>query len=246
MDNLIEGRNPILEALKAGRSISKILIVKNTERRGVTAEILRQANSAHIPVETTDRYTINRLSATTANQGIIAFTAPREYADIDDLINVSAKSGGNSKLVILDGIEDPHNLGAIIRTAEASGMHGIIIRERRAVGLTSAVEKASAGALEYMPVCRVANISQCIKYLKEKNIWIVGVDQSAAVNYTEIDYKPPTALVIGAEGKGISELIRKNCDFLVSIPMKGNISSLNASVAGAILMYEIVRQRSAH
>jgi 23S rRNA (guanosine2251-2'-O)-methyltransferase len=145
--------------------------------------------------------------------------------------------------IILDGIEDPHNLGAILRTADATGAHGVIIRERRAVGLTPIVEKASAGALEYIPVARVANISQTIETLKKNNVWIVGIDQTGDINYTQVDYVPPTALVIGGEGQGLSNLVKKHCDFLAFIPMKGKISSLNASVATGVAMYEVVRQR---
>jgi 23S rRNA (guanosine2251-2'-O)-methyltransferase len=145
--------------------------------------------------------------------------------------------------VVLDGVEDPHNLGAILRTAEASGAHGVIVRERRAVGLTASVEKASAGALEYMAVARVVNISQTIQTLKKNNIWVVGIDQAGESSYAKIDFRPATAIVLGGEGKGLSELVKKNCDFLASIPMKGKISSLNASVAAGVILYEVVKQR---
>jgi len=242
-NNIIEGRNPILEALKAGRPINKILISKNIERHGAIAQILHMAENSGVPVEHVEKQTIDRHSSTFANQGIIAFTIAKEYVDIDDLLEIVEKSGQNAALVILDGLEDPYNLGAIIRTSDAGGIHGIIVREKRAVGLTATVEKASAGALEYVPVCRVKNITQTLDYLKSKNIWIVGVDQSASQDFTQVDYNPPTAIVIGSEGKGISDLVKKNCDFVVSIPMKGKISSLNASVAAAVVIYEIVKQR---
>ncbi len=147
-------------------------------------------------------------------------------------------------LIVLDGIEDPHNLGAILRTADAVGAHGVVVREKRAVGLTPAVEKASAGAIEYVPVARVTNISKTIDTLKRRNIWVVGIDQAGSTEYTSVDYKPPTAIVIGGEGKGVSDLVKKNCDFLAFIPMKGKISSLNASVAAGVLMYEVLKQRS--
>ena len=244
MDNTIEGRNPVLEALKSGRLINKILLSKNIERHGVIAEILHLAQQNGVALEYVERQAIGRLAQSSANQGVIAFTAAKEYTNLDELLAIPSQKGQAAFFIVLDGLEDPHNLGAIIRTADASGAHGVIIRERRAVGLTSVVEKASAGALEYMPVARVTNISQSIETLKQNNVWVIGIDQAGKTNYTEIDYKPATAIVIGAEGQGLSDLVRKNCDFLASIPMRGRIASLNASVAAAIVMYEILKQRS--
>ena len=244
MAGTIEGRNPILEALKSGRPIGKILIAKNIERHGTIAEIIHLAQTEVYPLEWVERQAIDRQSETGSNQGILAFTAVKEYVGLDDLLAISKEKNEPAFYVILDGIEDPHNLGAILRTADATGVHGVIIRERRAVGLTPAVEKASAGAVEYVPVARVTNISRTIETLKQNNVWIVGIDQSGNTNYTQVDYKPPTAVVIGGEGKGLSELVKKNCDFLVCIPMKGKISSLNASVAAGVVMYEVVRQRA--
>ncbi len=243
MADIIEGRNPILEALKAGRAISKIWLAKNAERHGVIAEILHLAQTNRVPVEWVERAAIDRQTAGMVNQGIIAFASAKEYLDLDELLAIPAEKKENPFFVILEGLEDPHNLGAILRTADAVGAHGVIIRERRAVGLTSIVEKAAAGAIEYVPVARVTNIPQTIETLKERNIWVVGVDRAAAPGYTEIDYRTATALVIGGEGQGLSELVKKRCDFLVHIPMKGRISSLNASVAAAVIMYEVVRQR---
>jgi 23S rRNA (guanosine2251-2'-O)-methyltransferase len=243
MDDTIEGRNPVLEALKSGRPINKILLVKNIERHGVIAEILHLAQQNGVVLEYVERQAIDRLGQSGANQGIIALTAARDYTDLDELLMIPAQKGQAAFFIILDGLEDPHNLGAIIRTADAAGAHGVIIRERRAVGLTPVVDKASAGALEYVPVARVANISQTIETLKKNNIWVVGIDQSGITDYTKIDYKPATAIVIGAEGQGLSDLVRKNCDFLAAIPMLGRIASLNASVAAAIVMYEVVKQR---
>ena len=247
MDNTIEGRNPVLEALKSGRPINKILLVKNSERHGTIAEILHLAQQKGVLVEYIERQAVDRLSQMSqsgANQGVIALTSAKEYADLDELLAIPARKGQNAFFIILDGLEDPHNLGAIIRTADAAGAHGVIIRERRAVGLTPVVEKASAGALEYVPVARVANISQTIETLKKNNIWVVGIDQSGDTGYTKIDYKPATAVVIGAEGQGLSDLVKKNCDFLAAIPMRGRIASLNASVAAAVVMYEVVKQRN--
>jgi len=239
----IEGRNPVLEALRSGRPISKILLAKNIERHSTLAEIIHQANSQGILLEYVDRQAIDRQSQTRVNQGIIALTAAKDYVDLSDLLEISRSKGEPAFFVILDGVEDPHNLGAILRTADATGVHGVIVRERRAVGLTPAVEKASAGAVEYVPVARVTNLNRTLETLKENNIWIVGIDRDASTDFTGIDYRPATALVIGGEGQGISDLVKKNCDFLASIPMRGKISSLNASVAAAVVMYEVLKQR---
>jgi 23S rRNA (guanosine2251-2'-O)-methyltransferase len=244
MPNIIEGRNPVLEALRSGRPIGKILLFRNIERHSNIAEIIHMAQSRGIPVEYVERQTIDRLSETGANQGIIAYTVAKDYVDLDELLAVSKDKNEPAFLVILDGIEDPHNLGAILRTADAAGVHGVIVREKRAVGLTSIVEKASAGAVEYVPVSRVTNINQTIQSLKQNDIWVVGIDQDGNTDYSRIDYKPSTAIVIGGEGKGLSELVKKNCDFLARIPMKGKISSLNASVAAGVIMYEVLKQRT--
>jgi 23S rRNA (guanosine2251-2'-O)-methyltransferase len=243
MADIIEGRNPILEALRSGRHIGKIWLAKNAERHGVIGEILYLSRTNKVPIEYVERQAIDRQTSGMAHQGIIAFTTAKEYLDLDDILAVPVAKKENPFFVILDGLEDPHNLGAIIRTVDASGSHGVIVRERRAVGLTSIAEKASAGALEYVPVARVVNISQTIDTLKHQNIWVVGIDREAESKYTQIDYKPPTAIVVGGEGQGLSELVKKRCDFLVHIPMLGRISSLNASVAAAVVMYEVLRQR---
>jgi 23S rRNA (guanosine2251-2'-O)-methyltransferase len=244
MDNTVEGRNPVLEALKSGRPISKILLAKNIQRHGIVAEILHLAQQKRIVLEYVERQAIDRLGRSGANQGIVALTAAKEYIDLDEMLAIPTQKKQTAFFIILDGLEDPQNLGAIIRTADAAGVHGVIIRERRAVGLTPVVEKASAGALEYMPVARVTNISQTIETLKKNDVWVIGIDQAGESDYTKIDYKPATAIVIGAEGQGLSDLVRKNCDFLAAIPMRGRIASLNASVAAALVMYEVVKQRS--
>lgn len=243
MDNIIEGRNPVLEALRSGRPIGKILLAGNIERHSVIAEIIHLAQTRGIPVEYVERPAISRLSLSGANQGVLAMAAAREYADLDELLAIPGNKNEKPFLVVLDGVEDPQNLGAILRTADGAGAHGVIVREKRAVGLTPAVEKASCGAVEYVPVARVANITQTIQTLKTNNIWVAGIDQSGDTEYTQIDYRPPTAVVIGGEGQGLSDLVKKNCDFLGFIPMRGKISSLNASVAAALVMYEVVRQR---
>ena len=243
MSDTIEGRNPVLEALRAGRSISRILIARNIEKAGIINEILNLAKEKNIPAEYLEKDELSRMSRTGSHQGIVALVPPRRYFDLDEILSIPLKKQESPFYIVLDGIEDPHNLGAIIRTAEATGVHGVIIRERRAVGLTAGVEKASAGALEYVAVAKVNNIARAVETLKKHNIWIIGVDQGGDIDYTGIDLKPPSAIVIGGEGGGISALVKRHCDFLVKIPMTGKITSLNASVAAALVMYEVFRQR---
>lgn len=244
--DIISGRNPVLEALKAGRPINRLLLASEGGRHSIIAQILYIAKTRGIPVEYTSRSILDKISATHAHQGIIAYTAAKEYATVDELLAIPQTKDEAAFFLILDGIEDPHNLGAIVRTAEAAGAHGIIIRSRRAVGLTTGVAKAAAGALEYIQIARVANISQLLARLKKENIWIVGIEASANLQFNQVDFKLPVGIVIGSEGKGISRQVLQNCDFVVSIPMRGKINSLNASVAGAIVMYEVLRQRNYH
>ena len=243
MAEVITGRNPVLEALRAGRSIQKILLVRNISRHSVIAEIVRLAQSKAIPVEYVPAETFRGYSSMPRHQGIIAYTAVKAYHSLEDLFIISREKGEPPLYCILDGMEDPQNLGAILRTAEASGTHGVIIRTRRAAGLTDAVARASAGAMEYVPVARVTNIAQTIARLKEKGIWVIGIDPAGREDYHRAEFTVPVAIVVGGEGKGISELVRKRCDYLVSIPMRGKISSLNASVAAALAMYEAFHQR---
>jgi 23S rRNA (guanosine2251-2'-O)-methyltransferase len=245
MSEIIAGRNPVLEALRAGRTIQKILLAQNISRHSFTVEIVRLAQSKGIPVEYMSAETLREHSGMVRNQGIIAYTNVKEYYSLEDLFRISREKGKPPLYCILDGMEDPQNLGAIIRTAEASGTHGVIIRTRRAVGLTAAVARASAGAIEYLPVARVVNIAQTIVRLKENGIWVIGVDSAGKEDYRQADFTVPVTIVIGGEGKGISELVRKRCDYLISIPMCGKISSLNASVAAALVMYEALHQRQA-
>jgi len=243
MPDIIEGRNPTIEALKSGRPINKILLAQNIGRHSTVAEILHLSQARGIPVEFVKRHVIDEASTTSAHQGVIAYAAVKEYVILEDLLIVSRKRKEEPFYCILDGIEDPQNLGAILRTAEASGTHGIIIRSRRAVGLTTVVTRASAGAVEYVPVARVSNISQTITTLKRSNVWVVGIDPAGEIKYTQVDFRLPTAIVIGSESKGISDLVQKRCDSLASIPMRGKITSLNASVAAALVMYEAFKQR---
>jgi 23S rRNA (guanosine2251-2'-O)-methyltransferase len=244
MMQIIEGRNPVIEALRAGRPISRILIDRNAQLHGAAAQILQSAKSRGVPVELVDKQSIDRQSVTGSSQGVIAFAAAKDYVSLDDLFRISQEKREPALYLVLDGIEDPHNLGAILRTAEATGVHGVVIRERRAVGLTPAAVKASAGAVEYIPVAMVTNISQAIIELKKNNVWVTGIDMAGDQGYSQVDFNLPAAIVIGGEGKGLSELARKRCDSIASIPMRGKVSSLNASVAAAVVMYEALRQRS--
>ena len=240
----IEGRNPVLEALKADRPINKLLLSKGIARHSVIGQILYHAKKNGVLVEYVDSRFIQKLSSTGHSQGVLAMVATKEYVDLNYLLEGSQQRDDLPLYVILDGIEDPHNLGAILRTADAVGAHGVIIPQRRAVGLTAAVSRTSAGAVEYIPVARVSNIPQSISHLRQEGIWTVGVDMAGDKNYTQADYHQSIALVIGAEGKGLSRLVKERCDQIGSIPMKGHITSLNASVAAALVMYEAVRQRT--
>ena len=242
MDRL-EGRNSVLEALKAGRSINRIFVAKG-DREGSVSQILAMAKQSHILIQEVDRSKLDNMSSTHAHQGVIAMAAAKDYVEVDDILKSAAASGRPPFIIILDEITDSHNLGSILRTANAAGVHGVIIPKRRAVGLTSVVSKASAGAIEYVPVARVTNIVQTIEYLKKQNIWVAGTDSTGERAYYDHDLTGPIALVIGSEGEGMGKLVRESCDFVVNIPMLGQISSLNAAVAGAIVTYEIVRQRN--
>ena len=239
----VEGRNPVIEALKSGRSINKIFISKG-DKEGSINQIIAMAKEKGVVIQEVDRSRLDIMSTSQSHQGVIAFTAAKDYVEVDDILEIAAASGTAPFIIILDEITDVYNLGSILRSANATGAHGVIIPKRRAIGLTAAVGKASAGAIEYVPVARVTNISQTIDYLKKKNIWVVGTDSTGEKPYFENNLTGPIALVIGSEGEGIGKLVRESCDFIVNIPMKGQISSLNAAVAGAIVMYEILKQRS--
>lgn len=243
MANIIAGRNPVIEALKTGRPINKVLLARNIRLDSAIAEILNLAKSSKIPVEYVERRFLDKLTITSSHQGVMAYAAIKEYVALSDLLAISREKDEPPLYCILDGIEDPQNLGAIIRTVEASGTHGVIIRSRRAVGLTATVAKASAGAVEYVPVARVVNISQAIVALQNSGVWVVGIDRTGTIPYHQVDFKLPTAMVIGSEGKGLSDLVKKRCDSLASIPMRGRITSLNAAIAAALVMYEAFQQR---
>lgn len=242
--DVVEGRNPVLEALRAGRPINKILIAQGVVQPAVVVEILRLAKEAGALVERVDRRAVDRLSTTGRSQGVVALVAVKTYADLDQLLEIGQIRGEPSLLILLDGIQDPHNLGAIIRTADGAGVHGVVIPERRAAGLTASVARSSAGAVEHVPVARVGNLSNAMARLAKDNVWTVGIDPSGSSDYTEVDYRQATAIVVGAEGKGLSRLVKERCDILASVPMRGKVASLNASVAAALVMYEAMRQRN--
>lgn len=241
-NDLIEGRNAVMEALRAGRTIDKIFIAKGDVDKTL-GHIASKARSAGIVVTEADRRKLDAMSQTHAHQGVIALCAVKEYSTIEDMLAIAAERGEAPLLVLCDEISDPHNLGAIIRTAECAGAHGVVIPKRRSAGLTSIVAKTSAGAVSYVPVARVPNIPALLEQLQKEGVWVFGTAAEGTSNLYSADLKGPAAIVIGSEGDGMTRLVREKCDFLVSIPMKGRISSLNASAAAAILLYEAVRQR---
>lgn len=241
--HLIYGINSVSEALKArGRSFEYVSIAK--ERHDLRLQrLIEECRKIGLPVRFVSRAELDRIAGNVAHQGVVAVTSAKQYSDLDDVI--AAKRGVYSLVLVLDGIEDPHNLGAIIRTADAAGVDGLVIPERRAAGVSGTVTKVSAGATAHVPIAKVTNIARTLQDLKEQNIWTVGLDERAPQTYDSLDFNMNCALVLGAEGKGVHELVRKKCDFLVSIPMLGKVSSLNVSVAAGVVLYEIMRQRRA-
>jgi len=244
-DGIIEGRNAVTEALRAGTSIDKIYIMKG-ETDAALGHIASAARQAGIVVADADKRKLDNMSRTHAHQGVIAVAAVREYASVEDILQAARDKGEPPLLVICDELSDPHNLGAVIRTAECAGAHGVIIPKRRSAGLTAVVAKTSAGAVSHVPVARVANLPSLLKDLKKQGLWVFGAAAEAQTSLYDADLKGPAAIVIGSEGSGMSRLVRETCDVLVSIPMRGKLSSLNASAAAAILLYEAVRQRIGH
>ncbi|MEG1633046.1 MAG: 23S rRNA (guanosine(2251)-2'-O)-methyltransferase RlmB [Oscillospiraceae bacterium] len=241
-NDLIEGRNAVIEALRAGRTIDKIFIAKGETDRAL-GHITGKAREAGIPVTECDRRKLDAMSVTHSHQGVIAVCAVREYCSIDDILEVAAQRGEPPFVIVCDEIADPHNLGAIIRSAECAGVHGVIIPKRRSAGMTAIVGKTSAGAVEHMAVSKVTNLVSAVEELKEKGLWIYGAAAEGASPLWKTDFSGPVCLVIGSEGEGLGRLLTEKCDFLVSIPLKGKISSLNASAAAAVMMYEVVRHR---
>lgn len=240
-ENMIEGRNAVLEAFRAGKPIDKLFVLDRCED-GPVRTIVREAKKQDVILQFVSKERLSQLSQTGKHQGVIAFAAAYEYSGVDDMLALARERGEDPFLILLDNIEDPHNLGAIIRTANLAGAHGVIIPKRRAAGLTATVVKTSAGAINYTPVAKVTNLKKTMEELKEKGLWFVCADMGGEQMY-RLNLTGPVGLVVGNEGEGVSRLVKESCDFTAAIPMKGEIDSLNASVAAGVLAYEIVRQR---
>lgn len=245
-EDRLEGKNPILEAFRANRAINKIWLAPNDGKRAdpIISRIMSLAKEAGVPILEVPRSTLDRMSETRNHQGIIAQTASHEYVEVEDMIRIAEEKNEPPFLLMLDELKDAYNLGSVLRIADAAGVHGVIIPKHRSIGLDSVVAKASSGAIEYVPVARVVNLSRTIKDLKDKGFWVFGTDAEAPVSYDRADYRGPLLLVIGSEGEGISRMIRENCDVLVCIPMSGKVNSLNAAVAAGVVVYEARKQRT--
>lgn len=242
-EDLLLGRNAVREALKSGRSINRILIAEGSHG-GSISEIINLAKERHLIIQAISTDKLDTLCAGQRHQGIVAYAAPVDYVELDDILNLAKDRGEDPFIILLDELEDPHNLGAILRTADAVGAHGILIPKHRSCPLSSIVAKTSAGAVEYVPVARIGNVSQTLEALKKQGLWVAGADMDGTENYYEANLTGPIVLVIGSEGRGISRLTKEACDFIVKIPMRGKVNSLNASNAAAILSYEILKQRT--
>ncbi|MCT4784571.1 MULTISPECIES: 23S rRNA (guanosine(2251)-2'-O)-methyltransferase RlmB [Exiguobacterium] len=240
--DFLYGRNPVMEALRSGRDMNKVFIMEG-QQKGPLAQIISMANEASVQVSFVPKTKLEKMAGSEHHQGVVAAVAAYEYKSIDDMFALAESKGETPLFILLDELEDPHNLGSILRTADAVGAHGIIIPKRRSVGLTQTVAKASTGAIEYIPVARVTNLTRTLEELKEKGLWVVGTDASESQDYRRLDGDMPLVVVIGSEGKGMSRLVRETCDFLVHMPMVGHVTSLNASVAAALLLYEVHRTR---
>lgn len=240
----IIGINPVLEALKAGRPVQRLLVSDQRKQDREVQTILRLARECGAEVRFASREALNREAPGTNHQGVIAIAAAKQYSTLEDILNAPAQQGKAPLFLVLDGVEDPRNLGAILRTADAAGVHGVIIPERRATGLTETVAKAAAGAMEHVPVVKVVNVVNTLEELKKAGVWVAGAEAGGETVYWDADFVRPTALVLGGEDRGVRRLVRERCDYLVSLPLLGRISSLNVSVAAGILLYETLRQRS--
>jgi len=241
-EDVLIGRNAVMEALKSGRGINKLLVASG-DREGSVREIIALARERGLLVEMVERSVIEAIAGGRRHQGVLAYVSPVPYAELEDILATAGEKEKEPFLLLLDELEDPHNLGALLRTADAAGVDGVLIPRRRSCPLSATVAKTSAGAVEYVPVARIGNIVQTLKTLKKQGFWVVGADMEGTQTYTEASLTGPLVLVIGGEGHGLSRLTKENCDFLVRLPMQGHINSLNASVAGSILMYEVLRQR---
>lgn len=241
-EDQVEGRNPVIELIESGKDINKIYIAKG-EKHGSITKIIAKAREKKIVIVEIERDKLNKMAQTENPQGVIALVPPFNYCSVDDILNEAKSKNEKAFILILDGIEDPHNLGSIIRTAETAGVHGVIIPKRRSASINSTVNKTSVGATSFMKIARVNNLNETIQYLKDNDVWIYGTDMNTDKMYYDEDMKGNVAIVIGSEGFGMSRLVKENCDFLIKIPMKGKITSLNASVSAGIVMYEVVKQR---
>ena len=242
-ENIIEGKNAVIEALRAGRPLDKLFLVRGSSDKAL-AFIASTARSAGVTVTECDRRKLDAMSATNgAHQGVLAVAAAREYCSVEDILAIARERGEDPFVVVCDGLEDPRNLGAVIRCAECAGAHGVVIPRHHSAGITAAADKASAGAAEHLPVARVANLTAALQGLKKEGLWVYGAEADGSAPLWKTDMKGPICLVIGSEGRGLSRLVRETCDFIMTIPMAGRVNSLNASAAAAILLYEIVRQR---
>jgi 23S rRNA (guanosine2251-2'-O)-methyltransferase len=241
-EEFVAGRNSVLEALKSGRPVNKVLVARG-ERQGSLREIVGQAKARGLVVQEVDAAKLTELTGGMRHQGVVAMVPPVAYAEVEDILAKARDLGEPPFIVLLDELEDPHNLGAILRTCDAAGAHGVLIPKRRSAPLSATVAKTSAGAVEYVPVARIGNVVQAIEALKKEGLWVVGADMDGDQPYYKADLKGPILLVVGGEGRGLGRLAKEACDFLVRIPMKGKITSLNASVACSLLLYEVYRQR---
>lgn len=243
-EEVIWGRNPVLEALRARRRIRRLVVAQGVHAHGSLAEAVQLARASGVPVQRVPREALDRMCGTPHHQGIAILTAPRGYVDLDSILEGARRRGEMPFLLVLDSLQDPQNLGSLLRTSDAAGVHGIVIPKHRSVGLTGAVAKVSAGAVEHVPTAQVTNLARTLDELKQHGLWMVGLDMAAAQEYHEVDLNIPLALVVGSEGKGLGRLVKEKCDLLVRLPMRGKVDSLNAAVAGAIVLYEVLRQRS--
>lgn len=243
--DFIVGRNSVMESLKSGRSVNKLFIAKG-EKQGSIREIIGLAKERGIVIQEVPVVKLNEMSGSSHHQGVLAAVAPIDYVGVDDILGLAKAKGEVPFLVLLDELTDPHNVGAILRTADATGVHGVLIPKRRSCPISTVVAKTSAGAVEYVPIARIGNVSQTLKELKKQGLWIVGADMDGQEPYYKIDLTMPLVLVVGSEGNGMARLTKEQCDFLVKIPMRGKITSLNASVACSLLLYEVLRQRGSH
>lgn len=241
-EDVLIGRNAVIEAIRSGRGINKLLIADG-DKEGSVKEVISLAKEQGIVIQFVERSKIEGIAGGLRHQGVLAYVAPVAYSDLEMILQAAETKGEAPFLLLLDELEDPHNLGALLRTADATGVHGVLIPKRRSVPLTATVAKTSAGAVEYVPVARIGNIAQTLRKLKDKGFWVAGADMDGSQNYYEADLTGPLVLVVGSEGHGMSRLTKEQCDFIVKMPMVGKINSLNASVAGSILMYESMRQR---